>query len=176
MSDELLRYQRCAFCSLPWFVPQIIMREYDFSCWKSRKLLLCLRLVCVTDSGAHMSSLYVIERSGLRGLRGIFIHLAWQSVTKAVSIYMERWSYSQQCWIQCHGSKLWCRIAYGWLGLCSQFAAAGTCLFPSLFSRRGESRDEWCTGHVPSMLLSDAKIWQRLQYCNPKEIYEYLGI
>lgn len=158
MSDELLRYQCCAFCSLPWFVPQIIMQAYDFSCWKSRKLPLCLRLVRVTDSGAHKISLYVIERSGLRSLRGIFIHLAWQSVTKAVNFYMERLSYSQQCWIQCCGSKLWCRIAYGWLSLCSQFAAAGTCLFLSLFSRKEESRNEWCTGHVPIMLLSDAKI------------------
>lgn len=48
--------------------------------------------------------------------------------------------------------------AHGWLSLCSQFAAADTCLFPSLFSRKEESRDGWCTGHVPSTLLSDSKI------------------
>lgn len=58
-------------------------------------------LLFVTDSGTHTNSLYGIERSGLRGLRGIFIHLPWHSVTKAVSFYMERLSYSQQCWIQC---------------------------------------------------------------------------
>lgn len=91
-----------------------------------------------------------IERSALRGLGGIFIHLAWQSVTKAASFYMERLSYSSSAEFSARGSKLWCRFAHGWLSLCSQFAAAGTCLLASLFSRREESRDGRCTGHVPS--------------------------
>lgn len=55
MSDELLRYPCRAFCSLPWFVAQIIVREYGFSCWKSSKLPLCLRLepVCYWLRGTY---------------------------------------------------------------------------------------------------------------------------
>lgn len=70
-------------------------------------------LLYVTDLGAHTSCLYEIERSGLRGLRGIFIHLPWHSVTKAVRFYMERLSYSHQCWIQCLWLKTLVHMA-GW--------------------------------------------------------------
>lgn len=39
----------------PWFVAQIIMWEYGFSCWKSSKLPLWLRLCyCVLVTRAHV--------------------------------------------------------------------------------------------------------------------------
>lgn len=57
---------------------------------------------CVLPAEGHIRVLvWNREKSGLRGLGGVFIHLAWQSVTKAISFYMERLSYSQQCWIRC---------------------------------------------------------------------------
>lgn len=91
-----------------------------------------------------------IERSGLRGLRGIFIHLAWQSVTKATSFYMERLSYSRQCWIQCLWLKTLVQICTWLVEPLLSVCCCRFCLLASLFSRREESRDGRCTGHVPS--------------------------